>query len=377
MLSDDEHEMGGDEGEDLGRDVEVHKEEIESEEHYGDGTMEDVDLDDAVEDLTDTADDEDVEVDVDVEDEEEDMDMDDDDMDMDAEMDADADMDMDADMEGEEHEEEGADERFRDIEQAIDELTAEFEAMKAELHGEHGDTEEDKEPLKEMADSGTTPAGTHYKFSSDGTTLVVNGRRHKVQSASGYGSVEILVGDLNIGGTPADCEVWEEDDEENILFSGDQEKCWHFVIDHLAGLRENWMDDTDDLDEEYDDLDEAVELDTVHVDLKKAAEVGAGKFARPDVSKTSPTPKASPSPVPGAKAVETGKGPKADGYHLQPAPSSASMNITNRRKKATDDMGHVSKEGSTKAMLNKDRTEGFGAANVRSPLGSTGTTPKK
>lgn len=288
MLSDDEHEMGGDEGEDLGRDVEVHKEEIESEEHYGDGTMEDVDLDDAVEDLTDTTDDEDVEVDVDVEDEEEDMD-------------DEEDMDMDADMEGEEHEEEGADERFRDIEQAIDELTAEFEAMKAELHGEHAADAE--------------PAGVEEK--------------------------------------PLD-EMHDDDD-----------------------LDENWMDDTDDLDEEYDDLDEAVELDTVHVDLKKAAEVGAGKFARPDVSKASPTPKTAPSPVPGAKAVETGKGPKADGYHLQPAPSSASMNITNRRKKATDDMGHVSKEGSTKAMLNKDRTEGFGAANVRSPIGSTGTTPKK
>jgi hypothetical protein len=53
------------------------------------------------------------------------------------------------------------------------------------------------------------------------------------------------------------------------------------------------------------------------------------------------------------------------------------MNITNRRKKASDEMTHVSKEGSTKAMLNKDRSEGFGAANVRSPLGSTGTTPKK
>ena len=297
MISDDEHEMGGDEGEDLGDDIRAHKEEIESEEHYGDGTMEDVDLDDAVEDLTVSAgDDEDADdVDVDVEDDDMDMDAEDDMDDMDdEEMDADE-AEMDADMD---HDEEGEGERLKDIEQAIEELTAEFEAMKAELHGEHGDADSEDETVDE-----------------------------------------------------------------------------------------GWMDKTDDLDDEesvhemdddeFDDLAEAVELDTVHVDAKKAAEVGAGKFARPDVSKTSPTPKTAHSPVPGAAPVVTGKGSKADGYHLQAAPQSSSMNITNRRKKASEDMTHVSKEGSTKAMLNKDRSEGFGAANVRSPLGSTGTTPKK
>ena len=289
MLSDEEHEMGGDAGEDLGRDIEAHKDEIESEEHYGDGTMEDVDLDDAVEDLSDEmedaddADDEDVEVDVDVEDED-DMDMgDEDDMDM-------GDEEMGDEDHEEDHEEEAEEERFQDLEQAIEELKAEFESLKDELHAEHG-------------------------------------------------------------------EAHEEEHEEEV--------------------EESWMDDTDDLDEEYDDLDEAVELDTVSVDAKKAAEVGTGKFARPDVSKTSPTPKTAQSPVPGAKPVETGKGPKADGYHLQAAPKSADMHITNRRKKASDDMSHVSKEGSTKAMLNKDRTEGFGTPNVQSPIGSTGTTPKK
>ena len=293
MLSDEEHEMGGDEGEDLGHDIEAHKEEIESEEHYGDGTMEDVDLDDAVEDLTVSAgDDEDADdVDVDVEDDDMDMDAEDDmdDEEMDADMDADE-AEMDADMD---HDEEAEGERLKDIEQAIEELTAEFEAMKAELHGEHGDAE------------------------------------------------------------------------------------MHDDVDQEETVDEGWMDDTDDLEDDYDDLDEAVELDTVNVDAKKAAEVGAGKFARPDVSKTSPTPKTAHSPVPGAAPVVTGKGSKADGYHLQAAPKSADMNITNRRKKASDEMTHVSKEGSTKAMLNKDRSEGFGAANVRSPLGSTGTTPKK
>jgi hypothetical protein len=290
MLSDEEHEMGGDEGEDLGHDIRAHKEQIESEMHNGDGTMEDVDLDDAVEDLTVSAGDDEDADDVDVDVEDDDMDMDDED-DMDAEddmddeeMDADE-AEMDADMD---HDEEAEGERLKDIEQAIEELTAEFEAMKAELHGEHGD---------------------------------------------------------------ADC------DEETV--------------------DEGWMDKTDDLDEDYDDLDEAIALDTVHVDLKKVGEVGSGKFSRSDVSKHSPVPKGVQSPVPGAKPVVTGKGSKADGYHLQSAPTSASMNLSNRRKKASEDMTHVSKEGSTKAMLNKDRSEGFGAANVRSPLGSTGTTPKK
>ena len=45
LMSEDDvmdEEMGGDEGEDLAHDIEHHKDEIESEEHYGDGTMEDM-----------------------------------------------------------------------------------------------------------------------------------------------------------------------------------------------------------------------------------------------------------------------------------------------------------------------------------------------
>jgi hypothetical protein len=188
--------------------------------------------------------------------------------------------------------------------------------------------------------------------------------------------VEYEIDRFNISGAQGgECEVYVDDgddDEPDSLFSGTEEKCWDYVIDQLGG-----SPGSGDLDEDYDDLDEAIALDTVHVDAKKSAEVGAGKFSRSDVSKHSPVPKGVQSPVPGAKPVVTGKGSKADGYHLQSAPTSASMNLSNRRKKASEDMTHVSKEGSTKAMLNKDRSEGFGAANVRSPLGSTGTTPKK
>jgi hypothetical protein len=316
---------------------------------------------------------------------------------------------MDADMD---HDEEAEGERLKDIEQAIEELTAEFEAMKAELHGEHGDAEGDKMPLQEMADSGTTPGGKQYKISGDFETVTVNGTSYPIRKLSGQGdNPDYVIDDIHIGQTyqdmphpDADEEDYEEEYEvwteapgqaDNTLHVGTWDECWNFLIDQLGsedhsrlkrrlqrdasggGMREGWMDNTDDLDEDYDDLDEAIALDTVHVDLKKVGEVGSGKFSRSDVSKHSPVPKGVQSPVPGAKPVVTGKGSKADGYHLQSAPTSASMNLSNRRKKASEDMTHVSKEGSTKAMLNKDRSEGFGAANVRSPLGSTGTTPKK
>lgn len=265
----EEDMLGGNMGEKLADEIDADKDEIESEEHY-DAAMEDEDMevDDAVEDLGDELDmdDEDVD-DVDVEDEVE--------VDMGDEEGEDMDMDMDAEEEGEhdEHEE------IHDLEQAIAELKAEFEALKQEVEGgEHSD---------EMADADEEEVD----------------------------------------------EAWETEDE---------------------------------MDEDFDSLDENVDLETVTA--AKGGEVGSGRFAPADTNKHSPVPSTQTDTM-GAKPVVTGKGPKASGYERQAAPSAGHVGpASNRRRKAEDGMSHVSKEGSAKAVLNKDRSDGFGAPGTKSPI---------
>lgn len=122
----------------------------------------------------------------------------------------------------------------------------------------------------------------------------------------------------------------------------------------------------DDLDEDYNDLDENIDLETVSA--AKGGEVGSGKFAPADTNKRSPVPNTQTDMM-GAKPVVTGKGPKAAGYDLQKAPGAGHVGpATNRRKKADDGMSAVSKEGSAKALLNKDRSDGFGAPGTKSPI---------
>lgn len=137
MISDEhDHMMGGDEGEHLKNqitnEIDSMDDEIDAEET---ANMEDVEHDDADMDMEDAE--EDLEGELEDADDVE-MDADDADMDTDeVEMDMDMDMDMDA-----EHDEEHEDEKIHDLEQAIAELKAEFEALK---HAEEGEGhEEDK-----------------------------------------------------------------------------------------------------------------------------------------------------------------------------------------------------------------------------------------
>jgi hypothetical protein len=121
------------------------------------------------------------------------------------------------------------------------------------------------------------------------------------------------------------------------------------------------------MDEEFDDLAEGIahELDTIVA--PKMGEVGAGKFARAETSTHSPVP-ASQKDHMGARPVKTGQGKKAQGYDREAAPVSKSLGGENRRKHAEDNKKVISKEGDARAKLNKDRSEGFGAPNTRSPI---------
>lgn len=124
------------------------------------------------------------------------------------------------------------------------------------------------------------------------------------------------------------------------------------------------MDEEDD----FDDLAEGIAHELAQITAPKAGEVGAGKFARAETNTHSPVP-STQKDVMGAKAVKTGQGKKAQGYDREAAPESKSLGGgTGRRKDAEDNKKVVSKEGDPRALLNKDRSEGFGAANTRSPI---------
>ena len=307
----DEETLGGDAGRKLGHQIEDDIEEIESEEFHGDGTMghamEDTDLDSAIDDLSaddagmeDSMDDsmedmDDDEVTMDDEEEIDDEDLDDEDLGAEDDMD-----DMDDEDMGAEAGEEGEDgERIEDLEQAIEDLKAEFEALRGEVEG-HEDAETGE----------TGEAG----------------------------------------------EMGEEGQEDEV--------------------EEGWMtDDDEDLDEDFSDLEEAIDLDEVPVNMKKPGEVGSGKYSRTETNVASPIAKTRPDM--GVKPVQI-KSKGHTGYNLEAAPGSKEIAGTaNRRKKSTDGTTKVSKEGDTRAMLNKDRSDGYGAQNVNSPIGSKGTTPKK
>lgn len=131
-------------------------------------------------------------------------------------------------------------------------------------------------------------------------------------------------------------------------------------------MDEAWetMDEADD----FDALDEGIAHDLDTVTAPKSGEAGSGKFARAEVSTHSPVPPTQKDMM-GAKPVKTGLGKKAQGYDLEAAPASKSLGAgTGRRKDAEDNKHPVSKEGDTSALLNKDRSEGFGAPNTRSPI---------
>ena len=273
----------------LGDEIEHHIDEVEMEQHYG--TMEDVDLNDAVDDLSsDITDDDEVTTD---------DDMDADEEDMDGEMDS---------------EDEGEDED--------EDMDADEEDM--------DDDEED------MDDEGEMGMDDH----KDSEDQRISDLEQEIED------LKALYADIKSGGDHHEEEAHKENDME-----------------------ESWMDESD-LEEEFSDLEESLELDNVSVNAKKAAEVGSGKFARPESNTKSAVASNAPN-MNGAKPVVT-KGKVHSGYDRESAPTSGDMKHDSRVIKRTP----VSKEGSTKALINKDRSEGFGAPNQKSPLGS-GTTPKK
>lgn len=133
-----------------------------------------------------------------------------------------------------------------------------------------------------------------------------------------------------------------------------------------------------ELDEDFDDLAESLDLEVVINDMEKgqkvAGEVGSGKSGMAiDKAAKSPLPSSQKDRL-GARPVVT-KAKEHTGYNLEGAPSSAKLSILptdNRRKKADNDMSKVSKEGNGAALLNKSGEP----SNKMSPLSKGGSFVK-
>lgn len=146
----------------------------------------------------------------------------------------------------------------------------------------------------------------------------------------------------------------ELDDEEADMDAEDA------AMDDEEKVDESW------LEEDFDDLAEAVELEKVSVTMGGEVGSGKGQGAPADKSK---------SPIATSQTSRMGAKPIAvdskhhSGYNKETAPSSKDMGLSNRRKKADAGMSKVSKEGNSSAAINKTASE-FGADTVgkNSPL---------
>ena len=257
---------------------------------------------DAEETMSEEADD-DLDADLDMGDDDMGDDMDDmgddDTMDMDDMGDDMGDDDMGDDMGSEEGETSSVEDSIGDLEDALAALKAEFEKL------EGGD---DSDDMDDMDDMGDMEADDMEADDMD----------------------DMEADDMEADDDTADA----EDDEEK--------------------MDESW------LEEDFDDLAEAIELERVSVTM--GGEVGSGKGQGAPADKSrSPLPTSQTSRM-GAKPVSVDS-KHHSGYNKETAPSSKDMGLANRRKKADAGMSKVSKEGNSSAAINKTASE-FGADTV-------------
>ena len=146
-------------------------------------------------------------------------------------------------------------------------------------------------------------------------------------------------------GDDVDGEMSDDEEGDDMEPKGDEEE-----------MDESW------LDEDWDELAEAIELEKVKVPT--SGEVGSGTYNSADANAKAKSPIAtSQTSRMGAKPISVKDTPHRN-YERETAPTSKSMDLSNRRKTAMTGMGKVSKEGnSPNAMINKTKSE-FGADTV-------------
>ena len=188
--------------------------------------------------------------------------------------------------------------------------------------------------------------------------------------------IESTMGDLETALADLKAEFERLEGGSDDAEMGDMDDMGSEEMSDEEGESEEGEEEMDEMftEEDFDDLAEAVELEKVTV--PHSGEVGAGKFSPRDANEKSksPLPPTQTSRF-GAEPIKTGKGPTANGYALQSAPSSDKLPIEakgNQRTKATDGMENEqsgkygAKEDSKSALDTTDRT--FGKGNQTSPL---------
>ena len=152
-------------------------------------------------------------------------------------------------------------------------------------------------------------------------------------------------GEDDVAGDDMEPDMDGEEEGDDMEPKGDEEE-----------MDESW------LDEDWDELAEAIELEKVKVPT--SGEVGSGTYNSADANAKAKSPIAtSQTSRMGAKPISVKDTPHRN-YERETAPTSKSMDLSNRRKTAMTGMGKVSKEGnSPNAMINKTKSE-FGADTV-------------
>jgi hypothetical protein len=226
------------------------------------------------------------------------------------------------------------------------------------------DTEMDMDTNDDMSDS---------NFSDD---------MDSTDSESGdMGKIEDTIGDLEdiLGELKAEFERLESgEDSEEVDTDMSDENSDDMDFDTDSEDMDSDSEDTKDedemdeswLDEDWDELSEAIELEKVKVEM--GGEVGSGKFQPSDANSKSKSPvPTSQSSRMGAKPVKVEDKPHTN-FNRETAPTSKDMGLSNRRKTAETGMAKVSKEGNKAAALNKTESEfGIGETGKNSPLTKT------
>jgi hypothetical protein len=176
----------------------------------------------------------------------------------------------------------------------------------------------------------------------------------KLEGGDDFEDMEDADADMDMDAADDDMEDAEDDMEDADADMEDAEDDMEDAEDDEEKMDESW------LEEDFDDLAEAIELEKVSVTM--GGEVGSGKGQGAPADKSrSPLPASQTSRL-GAKPVTTDS-KHHSGYNKETAPSSKDMGLNNRRKKADAGMSKVSKEGNGSAMINKTASE-FGADTV-------------
>jgi len=132
-----------------------------------------------------------------------------------------------------------------------------------------------------------------------------------------------------------------------------------------------------ELEEAFDELDESFELESV-TQGNTHAQIGTGGESFSSNEKSVGLQKNLGQREGGDAVDPRAKGKDHKGYDMETAPATAGMkNRKNVRGRSTDDQSSVSKEGDSSALINKDHSDGFGAENAKSPIGSKGSVQAK